>query len=85
MADPLFSVRNNFFIGNWNAVVNEASNLQHLSDKDAIERDVFVYRSYIALGSYEVRQATCATGAEGTSVRGGAERNACAPRSRSWC
>lgn len=54
MADPLFSIRNAFYIGAYNTVVNEASNLSSLSDKDAIERDCFVYRSYIAMGSYEL-------------------------------
>lgn len=55
MADPLFSVRNAFYIGAYNTAANEALNLNSLSDKDAVERDCFIYRSYIAMGSYEVR------------------------------
>lgn len=55
MGDPLFSVRNAFFLGAYNTVINEASDLEHLSDADAVERDCLVYRSYIAQGSYEVR------------------------------
>mmetsp|Transcript_13760 Transcript_13760/g.29611 ORF Transcript_13760/g.29611 Transcript_13760/m.29611 type:complete len:291 (-) Transcript_13760:426-1298(-) len=54
MADPLFQVRNNFFLGSYNAVINEASDLDGLSDIQQIERDTYVYRSYIALGSYEL-------------------------------
>ena len=56
MADALFSVRNNFYLGAFNNVLNEAADVENLSELDAIERDSFVYRSYIALGSYEVRQ-----------------------------
>eukprot|EP00197_Chlamydomonas_leiostraca_P002157 CAMPEP_0202858162 /NCGR_PEP_ID=MMETSP1391-20130828/812_1 /ASSEMBLY_ACC=CAM_ASM_000867 /TAXON_ID=1034604 /ORGANISM="Chlamydomonas leiostraca, Strain SAG 11-49" /LENGTH=288 /DNA_ID=CAMNT_0049537049 /DNA_START=25 /DNA_END=891 /DNA_ORIENTATION=- len=54
MGDPLFSVRNAFYLGAYNTVINEASDMETLSDADAIERDCFVYRSYIALGSYEL-------------------------------
>jgi coatomer protein complex subunit epsilon len=53
-ADPLFSVRNNFYLGAFNTVLNDAPDLD-VSDVEAIERDTFIYRSYIALGSYEVR------------------------------
>jgi coatomer subunit epsilon len=55
MADPLFSIRKNFFIGAHNTIINEAAEIDNLSEHDAIERDVFMYRSYVALGSYEVR------------------------------
>ncbi len=54
MADPLFNIRNNFYLGAYNTVINDAADLDHLSDAEAIERDCFVYRSYIALGSYDV-------------------------------
>jgi coatomer protein complex subunit epsilon len=56
MSDPLFSVRNNFYLGAFNTVLNEAADLENVSEVEAIERDTFIYRSYIALGSYEVRQ-----------------------------
>lgn len=84
--DPLFSCRNNFYIGAYQVgckgraagaaatlltvscvqaspplhgclpqrAVSEASQLTGLTDQQKIERDVFVYRSYIELGSYEV-------------------------------
>ena len=55
MTDALFSVRNNYFIGAFQKAVSEASQLTGLSEHEKIERDVFVYRSYIELGSYEVR------------------------------
>lgn len=53
MGDPLFTVRNMFFLGAYNTVINEASDLE-LSDMDMVERDVLVYRSYIAQGSYDL-------------------------------
>lgn len=55
MADPLFAVRNNFYLGAFNTVLNDAADIESVSELEAIERDVFIYRSYIALGSFEVR------------------------------
>jgi coatomer protein complex subunit epsilon len=37
--------------------INEASDLQGLSDTEATERDCYMYRAYIALGSYQVSNA----------------------------
>lgn len=53
-ADPLFTVRNNFYLGAYNAAINEAADFDHLSEVEAVERDCYVYRSYIALGSYDL-------------------------------
>jgi hypothetical protein len=55
MGDPLFTVRNHFYLGAYNSVLNEAPDLDNLGDLEQVDRDVFVYRSYIAMGSYEVR------------------------------
>ncbi|GFR49642.1 hypothetical protein Agub_g11692 [Astrephomene gubernaculifera] len=54
MADLLFNVRNLFYLGAYNTVINEAADLDNLSDAETIERDCFVYRSYIALGSFDL-------------------------------
>ena len=54
MGDSLFPVYNNFFIGAYQAAINEASEMQGLSDTEATERDCYMYRAYIALGSYQV-------------------------------
>ena len=56
MAEPdlLFTVRNNFYLGAYQAAIAEAADLERLSDADATQRDCYVYRSYIELGSYEV-------------------------------
>ncbi|CAI5480898.1 unnamed protein product [Closterium sp. Yama58-4] len=51
--DALFSLRNNFQLGAYQAAINE-SGVGGLSEAEAIERDTIVYRSYIALGSYQL-------------------------------
>ncbi|KAJ9140912.1 hypothetical protein P3X46_031503 [Hevea brasiliensis] len=51
--DHLFSLRNNFYLGAYQAAINN-SDLPNLSPDDAVERDCLVYRSYIALGSYQL-------------------------------
>lgn len=51
--DLLFSVRNNFYLGAYQAAIN-SSNIPNLSADEAVERDSIIYRSYIAQGSYEV-------------------------------
>lgn len=52
--DPLFAVKNYYFIGAYNNAINEASDFEGLSESEQLERDSYVYRSYIALGSYDV-------------------------------
>lgn len=52
--DVLFPVRNNFYLGAFQASINESSVLRSLSDADAVEKDSFVYRSYIALGQHQL-------------------------------
>lgn len=56
--DLLFTLRNNFYLGAYQAAIAEAADLERLSEADSIERDCFVYRSYIELGSYEVSGST---------------------------
>ncbi|KAL9452945.1 hypothetical protein AB3S75_005669 [Citrus x aurantiifolia] len=51
--DHLFNLRNNFYLGAYQAAINN-SDLTNLSPDDAVERDCLVYRSYIALGSYQL-------------------------------
>lgn len=51
--DLLFGLRNNFYLGAYQAAINN-SDVPNLSPDDAVERDCLVYRSYIALGSYQV-------------------------------
>ncbi|KAF6136579.1 hypothetical protein GIB67_016035 [Kingdonia uniflora] len=51
--DHLFTIRNNFYLGAYQAAIN-SSDAPNLSQEDSIERDSLVYRSYIALGSYQL-------------------------------
>ncbi|CAA2968867.1 coatomer subunit epsilon-1 [Olea europaea subsp. europaea] len=51
--DPLFGLRNSFYLGAYQAAINN-SDIPSLSTDDAVERDSIVYRSYIALGSYQL-------------------------------
>jgi coatomer protein complex subunit epsilon len=52
--DPLFELRNLFLIGNYQAAINEGLTLDHLVDAHKVERDVLIYRSYIAKGDYNI-------------------------------
>ncbi|GMH01407.1 hypothetical protein Nepgr_003246 [Nepenthes gracilis] len=51
--DLLFNLRNHFYLGAYQAAINN-SDVPNLSHEDSIERDSLVYRSYIALGSYQL-------------------------------
>lgn len=52
--DELFTLRNHFWMGNYQLAINEASTMNRLNDALQIERDTYVYRSYVALGQYDV-------------------------------
>jgi len=51
--DQLFSLRNNFYLGAFQAAINN-SEVPNLSPDDVVERDCLVHRSYIALGSFQL-------------------------------
>lgn len=50
--DALFAVRNNFYLGAYQNVISEGSVV--LSGAEEQERDAYVYRAYIAQGSYDL-------------------------------
>lgn len=52
--DLLWTTRNAFYVGAHQAAIAEAADLDGLGPADKLERDVFVYRAYVELGSYEV-------------------------------
>lgn len=52
--DVLFTVRNNFFLGSYQNCINEAADIENLSDAGVVEKDYYVYRSYIAMGEFEL-------------------------------
>lgn len=55
--DLLFPVRNNFYLGAYQAAIN-GSNVPNLSPEEAVERDSILYRSYIAQASYQASTTT---------------------------
>jgi len=52
--DELFEVKNAYFTGNFQTCINEAQKLKVGDQATAVERDVFMYRSYLALRKYRV-------------------------------
>jgi coatomer protein complex subunit epsilon len=52
--DPLFELRNLFLIGNYQSAINEGLTLDHLPEAHKVDRDVIIYRAYIAKGDYNL-------------------------------
>lgn len=54
-SNDLFDLRNFFYLGNYQAAINEGQSLPSstLSEYDATEKDCYVFRSYIAKGNLE--------------------------------
>lgn len=55
MAEPdeLYTLRNRFWLGNFNMAIAEGNNLIRIPDDLKVERDEFVYRCYLGLGQYK--------------------------------
>ena len=54
-ADLLWTTRNSFYVGAYQAAIADAADLEGLDEATALERDAFVFRCYVELGSHEVR------------------------------
>ncbi|CAH2229640.1 jg4870 [Pararge aegeria aegeria] len=52
--DELFDVKNSFYVGNYQQAINEAQNVKPSTPLIALQRDSFLYRSYIAQGNYRI-------------------------------
>lgn len=52
--DELFTMRNLFWLGNFQLAINESNGLHRLPKQLTASRDEFVYRSYVALGQYDI-------------------------------
>jgi len=50
----LFELKNYFILGNYQGAINEGSALSSLEESDRVERDVYIYRSYIAQGRHKL-------------------------------
>merc|ERR1712137_197853 len=60
--DSLYLVRTNYYIGNFQAAINEAQSNMDEDGSGEEAKNVFVYRSYIGLGNYELVQDEIADG-----------------------
>lgn len=49
-SDDFFEVKNAFYLGNYQHCINEASKIRGKS----LEKDLYTYRSYIALKKYRI-------------------------------
>lgn len=54
MADELYAVRNQFWIGNYQQAINEGSKLNRLPESSRNELRELTYRSFIAMGQYDI-------------------------------
>ncbi|XP_026325915.1 coatomer subunit epsilon [Hyposmocoma kahamanoa] len=52
--DELFDVKNAFYVGNYQQAINEAQSVKPSSPLVALQRDAYLYRSYIAQGNYRI-------------------------------
>jgi len=55
-ADLLWTTRNAFYVGAYQAAIADAADLEGLDDAASLERDAFVFRCYVELGSHEVNE-----------------------------
>lgn len=53
-SSDLFEIKNNFIIGNYQAAINIASSLKITNENEKLERDIYLYRSYIAQKEYKI-------------------------------
>ncbi|CAG8448011.1 10908_t:CDS:10 [Rhizophagus irregularis] len=52
--DELFALKNLFYTGSFQQVINEANSRSQLSETAKLERKIYLYRAYIAQGKYNL-------------------------------
>ena len=52
--DELYTLRNLFWLGNFQQAINEAGSLNRCPSHLKDEKEEFVYRSYLALGQHDI-------------------------------
>jgi len=60
--DELFDIKNAYYTGNYQSCINEAQKFRTADADLAIERDIFLYRSYLALKKYGIVRDEIKTG-----------------------
>lgn len=67
--DDLFTLRNHFWLGSYQLAIAEGSGLGRLPDNLRVERDEFIYRSYLALGQYSIVLGEVRASARGSCLK----------------
>ena len=52
--DELFDVKNAYFTGNYQGCINESQKLQHSDPDLVVDKNVYMYRAYLALKKFGV-------------------------------
>ena len=52
--DELYTLRNLFWMGNFQLAINEANGMRNVPASLASEKKEFLYRSYLALGQHDI-------------------------------
>ncbi|CAK4103280.1 unnamed protein product [Aphanomyces euteiches] len=50
--DELFTLKNQFWVGNYRNAIQEATVLSHVSEATKLDRDIYVYRAQLGLRNY---------------------------------